>query len=53
MLEQSDCLDLDKATDHVAQDRADGVEALVSGADIVQASVVQEDLLHDENGNCF
>ena len=53
MLKQSDCLDLDKASNHVAQDGADGVEAFVGGADVVQTGVVEEDFLHDENGDCF
>lgn len=53
MLEQSDCLDFDEATDHVAQNGADGVEAFICSADVVQAGVVEEDFLHDENGDCL
>ncbi len=37
--------------DHVVQDRGDGVEALRGGANVREASVVEEDLLHDEGRN--
>jgi hypothetical protein len=51
MLEQSDGLLLDELVDHVAEDSADGVEALVRLADVGQTDIVQEDLLDDEDGN--
>ena len=51
MLEQAHRLGLDELGNHIAQDGADGVEALVGGADVVEAVVVEEDLLHDEDGD--
>jgi hypothetical protein len=51
MFEQPDCLDLDKASHHVAQYCADCVEAFVCGTYIAQTSVIQKDFLHDEDGN--
>lgn len=51
MLEEANCLLLDKLIDHVAQDGAHGVKALVRLADICQAGVVQQDLLHDEDSD--
>lgn len=51
MLKESDCLLIHKLGDHVRQHRADRVEALVSLANVLQAHVVEEDLLNDEDGN--
>ncbi len=51
MLEQPSRLLLDELGDHVAQDGAHGVEALVGGADVVQTVVVEQDLLDDEDGD--
>lgn len=51
MLQQPDRLHLDKSANHVAQDCANSVETLVGGADVAQAGVIQEDLLHDEYGD--
>jgi len=53
VLEQADRLLFDKLVDHVAEDRADGVEALVCLANVCQTNVVQQDLLYDEDGNCL
>ena len=36
---------------HIAQHAAHGVESLVSLADVVQAHVVEQDLLDDEDGD--
>jgi hypothetical protein len=51
MLEQANSLLLDELVDHVAENCADSVEALVSLADVCQTNIVKEDLLDDENGN--
>ncbi len=51
MLEEPGSLLLDQLGDHIAQDGADGIEALVGGADVVQAVVVQQDLLDDKDGD--
>lgn len=51
MLEQSDSLLLDELINHVAQHGADGVEALISLADVLQAQIVEQNLLDDENGD--
>lgn len=53
MLKQSYSLGLDKANNHIAQDRSDGVEALVGGTDVAETSVIKQDLLHDENCHRF
>ena len=53
MFQQADCLSLDKLVDHVAQNHANGIETLVSVANVRQPRVVQEDLLHDEDGHGF
>jgi hypothetical protein len=51
VLKQADRLLLDKLIDHVAEDRADGVKALVCLADICETNVVQQDLLNDKDGD--
>jgi hypothetical protein len=51
MLEQADSLLLHKLVDHVAEDGADSVEALVSLANICESNVIEKDLLYDEDGN--
>ena len=51
VFEQSDCLDLDETSHHVAQYCADCVEAFVGGAYITQTGVIQKNFLHDEDGN--
>ena len=49
MLQQTDSLLLDELVDHVAQNGADGVKALIGLADVRQANVVKQDLLHNED----
>lgn len=49
MLEETDSLLLDQLGDHIAENGADGIEALVRRADIAQTDVVKEYLLDDEN----
>lgn len=51
MLEQPCSLLLDQLAHHIAEDGADRVESLIGGADVVQAIIVKEDLLHDEYGD--
>ena len=51
MLEQADGLGVHQLSDHIAEDGADGVEALVCLADVPEAGFVEEDLLNDEDGN--
>jgi len=53
MFQEPHRLLLDELVDHVRQHGADGVEALVGLADVLQPEVVEEDLLHDEDGDCF
>ena len=49
MLEQAHRLSLHQLIDHVAENSADGVKALVSVANVRQACLIQEDLLNDED----
>lgn len=51
MLEQADGLLLYKLVDHVAEHGADSVETLVRLADVRKPNVVQENLLHNEDGD--
>jgi len=51
VFEESDRLRLDELVDHVAEDGADGKEALVSVANIGQPRFVEQDLLDDEDGD--
>lgn len=51
MLKKSRRLRLDELGNHIAEDGADGVEALISGANVVEAVIIQQDLLHDEYGH--
>lgn len=51
MLKEAGRLLLDQLCYHVAEDGADGVKPFVRGADVVQAIVVQQDLLHDKDGD--
>lgn len=48
MLQQSDSLLIDELSDHVRQNRTDSVEPLVGLTYVLQAHVVQEDLLNNE-----
>lgn len=38
-------------SNHVAQDGSHGVKSLVRGTDVVESIVIEQDLLHDENGH--
>ena len=49
MFEEADGLGLDELIDHVAEDGADGKEALVCVADVGEPGLVEEDLLHNED----
>lgn len=51
MLEKSSSLGLDQLGNHIAQDRTDGVEALVSSANVVETIVIKQNLLHNEDGH--
>ncbi len=51
MLQEPDGLLFDELRDHVAKHGADGVEALVRVADVGEAHVIEQDLLHDEDGH--
>lgn len=42
-----------KLTNHVTKDGANGVESFVSSTNVVQTTVVEENLLNDEDGNCL
>lgn len=53
VLEQADSLGLNELGDHVAEDGADGIKALVSLTDVGQAHFVKENLLDDEDGDRF
>lgn len=51
VLQQADRLLFDKLIDHVAEDSAYSVEALVGLTDVGEANVVKQYLLDDENGH--
>jgi hypothetical protein len=51
MLEKSDSLLLNKLRHHVTENGANGVETLVSLADVGKTSVIQKDLLYNEDGH--
>lgn len=51
VLKQPGGLLLDQLAHHVTENGADGIEPLISGADVVQAIVVKKYLLHDEYGD--
>lgn len=51
VLQQTHCLLLNELVDHVAQDGANCIETLVRLAYVRKTNVVQQDLLHDENGH--
>lgn len=53
MLEQAYSLLIDKLRDHIGEHGAYGVEALICLADILQAHVVEQNLLNDEDGDGF
>lgn len=51
VLKESSGLGFNELSNHIAQHRADGIEALVGGADVVEPVVVEQNLLHDEDGD--
>lgn len=51
VLEEARRQRLDELGNHIAQHGADGVEALVRGANVVEPVVVEQDLLHNEDGH--
>ena len=51
MLQETHRLSLNELIDHVAEYGADGVEAFVRVADVGQASLVEQYLLDDEDGD--
>ena len=53
MFEQPHSLRLHELGDHVAQHGADSVEPLIGVADVRQASLIEQDLLHDKDGDCL
>lgn len=53
MLQQTNSLRLDKLINHIAENGTHGIKSLVGVADIRQASLVQQDLLNDEDGDGF
>lgn len=53
MLEESAGGLLDELIDHVRKDRGDGIEAFVCLANVIEAGVVHEDFLDNEDGDCF
>ena len=53
MLEESDRLRLYELVDHVAKDGTNGEETLVGVTDVGEPGFVEEDLLHDEDCDCF
>jgi len=51
MLQQTDGQSVDQLVDHVAKHSADSVEALIRLANVSQAHVVQQDPLHNKDGD--
>ena len=51
VLEESSGLRFDELSNHIAQHRTDSIKALVGGADVVEPVVVEQNLLHDEDGD--
>lgn len=51
MLQQPDRLLVYKLRDHIGEHGADSVETLVCLADVLQAHVVKQDLLYNEDGD--
>lgn len=51
MLEKANGLLLDELVDHVAEHGTDSVEPLVGLADVGQPYVIEQDLLHNEDGH--
>lgn len=53
MLQQPHSLRLHELVDHVAEHSPDGVEALVGVTDVREPGLVQQNLLHNEDGDCL
>lgn len=51
MLQKANRLLVDQLSNHITQHRANGVEALVRLANVLQTHVVKQDLLDDEDSN--
>jgi len=51
VLQQPHRLLIHKLRNHIREHRAHSVEALVRLADILQAHIIQQDLLHDKDGH--
>ena len=53
MFEQADGLAVDKLCNHVTEHGTNSEEALIGMANILQASLVEEDLLNNEDRDCL
>lgn len=53
VLEKSNRLLLHELVDHVAENCANCVEALVCLTDVRKTDVIEQDLLDDEDGDCL
>jgi hypothetical protein len=53
VLKETSSLRLDQLCHHVTEDSSDGVESLVCCTNVVETVVVEEDLLHNEDGDCL
>lgn len=51
VLEKTGRLLLDELSNHIAKYSPNGIEPLIGGADVVETVVVQQYLLHDEDGD--
>jgi hypothetical protein len=51
VLKEADGLLLDELVDHIAENSTDGIEALIGLADVREANVIQQNLLHDEDSD--
>lgn len=51
MLEKANSLLFNQLRDHIAQNRSDSVESLVSGANVGKPNIIKQDLLDNEDGN--
>jgi hypothetical protein len=51
MLQQPNRLLIHQLRNHITQDRPYGIKSLVRLADVLQSHVVEQDLLHDEDGD--
>lgn len=51
MFQQTHGLCLDQPNHHVAENGADGIEAFIRRTDVSQSRVVEQDLLHNEDGH--